>query len=390
MKSCRPFVAITALCWLYSAPFAEAQIDLSGTLDIGYKQDFGADAGERSSQINSSLKGLSPFSLVRSRIFADAEVSEDVTAFTTILFDQGLEHFDLEGAYLIFNRVSGRESVNLLAGKMATAFGTFASRSFGTLNPLIGTPLLYQYFSSVHGSRVPADAAAQLSQRDGPSYRARGLPTIYDACWNTGLQVFGSTSALTYAVAVTKGALSNPAASDNDGAQFVGRLGIQPTMGWKLGLSGAYGPYLRAAAAEDADFPVEKSVEDFNQLAIGIDAEYAVWHCEFVFELVRNQWDVPNVGDALSLTGGYVEGTIAVAPRLRYSLRLGSMVYGEIDDGNGGKQTWDYDIRRAETGFEYYIDQNVRAKTVLQLNFRDDPAPGDDDHMIGFQLATVF
>ena len=260
MKGRRPFVAITVLCWLYSAPFAEAQIDLSGTLDIGYKQDIGADADERSSQINSSLKGLSPFSLVRSRIFADAEVSENVNAFTTILFDQGLEHFDLEGAYLIFNAVSGRESVNLLAGKMATAFGTFASRSFGTLNPLIGTPLLYQYFSSVHGSRVPA---------------------IYDACWNTGLQVFGSTSALTYAVAVTKGALSNPAASDNDGAQFVGRLGIQPTMGWKLGLSGAYGPYLQAAAAEDADFSVDKSVEDFNQLAIGIDAEYAVWHCEF-------------------------------------------------------------------------------------------------------------
>lgn len=105
---------------------------------------------------------------------------------------------------------------------------------------------------------------------------------------------------------------------------------------------------------------------------------------------MRNQWDVPNVGDALSLTGGYVEGTIAIAPRLRYSLRLGSMVYDEIDDGNGGQQAWDYDIRRAETGFEYYIDQNVRAKTVLQLNFRDDAAPGDDDHMIGFQLATIF
>ena len=383
-------LACVAASWLCTAAPAEAQIDLSGTLDIGYKHDVGGDSGERNSQINSSLKGLSPFSLVRSRLFADAEVSEHVSAFTTILFDQGLEHFDLEGAYLIFDGIPGSASASLLAGKMATAFGTFASRSFGTVNPLIGTPLIYHYFSSVHGNRVPADAADQLAQRDGPSYRTRGLPAIYDACWNTGLQIFGSTTAVAYAVAVTKGALSNPAAADNDGAQVVARIGIQPTMGWKLGLSGAYGPYLQEVAAADADFPEGKSPEDFNQLAIGIDGEYAVWHCEFVFELVRNQWDVPNVGDALGLTGGYAEGTIALKPRLRYSLRLGSMIYDEIDDGNGAKEPWDYDMRRVETGFEYYIDQNVRAKSVLQLNFRDDAAGDDADHMIGFQLATVF
>ena len=285
------------------------------------------------------------------------------------------------------------ESVNVLAGKMASVFGTFASRSFATANPLIGTPLIYHYFSAVRGNSVPGDAADQLAQRGDPggrTYQSRGLPTIYDACWNTGLQVFGATESFNYALALTKGALSNPAATSNDGAQLVARVGVQPTMGWKLGLSGAYGPYLEEGAAGDSDFPDGQSVEDFNQLIVGIDVEYSFWHCEFFLELVRSQWEVANVEDTLGLTGGYIEGTVALKPRLRYSLRLGQMMYDEIDEGNGRKVSWDYDVRRVETGLEYYIERNVRAKAVLQLNSWDDGVADDADNMIGVQLATNF
>ncbi len=370
-----------------------AQIDLSGSVDIAYKHDVGKNSDERSSRLNSSIKGQSSFSLVRTRLFADAAVTDQVDVFTTILFDEGLGHFEMEGAYVIFNGVRGKDSVNLLAGKMASVFGTYASRSFATVNPLIGLPLIYHYFSAVRGNSVPRDAADQLARRGdpgGPTYQSRGLPTIYDACWNTGLQVFGATESFNYAVALTKGALSNPAATSNDGAQLVARVGIQPTMGWKLGVSGAYGPYLEEGAASDSDFPDGKSVEDFNQLIVGIDAAYSVWRCEFFLEAVRNQWDVANVKDSLGLTGGYVEGTVALKPRLRYSLRLGQLRYDEIDDGNGGKVAWDYNVRRVETGLEYYIERNVRAKAIVQLNSWDEAAPDDGDNMIGLQLATAF
>ena len=123
---------------------AWAQIEITGTLDLAYKQDVGKRTNELNSRINSSLKGKSPFSLVRARVFADAEISESITASTTTLFDEGLQHFDLEGAYVIFHEIGQRPMMNLLAGKMATPFGSFASRSFATVNPAIGTPLIYQ------------------------------------------------------------------------------------------------------------------------------------------------------------------------------------------------------------------------------------------------------
>ena len=379
---------IAALAWV-DAGVATAQIDLTGSLDVAHKWDFGQESGETNSEINTSLKGKSPFSLTRVRIFADAAVADGIDVFTTLLFDEGENRFDLEGAYVVMSAVGGRESVNLLIGKMATPFGAFAPRSFATANRLIGAPLIYQYFSAVQGGRVPRDVADQLSQRDLPQ-RARGLPTIYDACWNTGVQVFGSTEAFSYAVAATKGALSNPDAASNDGVQLVGRIGIQPTMGWSLGLSAAYGPYLEERAAFDANFPAGKSAEDFNQLVLGVDGAYSVGKAELAFELIRNRWDVANLTeDTLGQTGGFVEGSIALKAGLYYSVRVGQISDDEIDDGAGGEVAWDYDVRRIETGAEYYIKPNVRLKSVVQLNFRKD-APDDADHMVGVQLATEF
>ena len=86
--------------------------------------------------------------------------------------------------------------LNILAGKMATPFGSFASRSFATVNPVVGTPLIYHYFSAISGRSVPGDAAEQLRRRDSANYQSRGQPIVYDACWNTGIQLFGSSERL--------------------------------------------------------------------------------------------------------------------------------------------------------------------------------------------------
>ncbi len=97
-----------------------------------------------------------------------------------------------------FTNSGGLTSVNALVGTMATPFGTLASRSFATANTLI-----YHYFSAVRGASVLRDNADQLSRRDAPNYSGRGQPTLYDACWNTGLQLFGSFGPVTYALAMT-------------------------------------------------------------------------------------------------------------------------------------------------------------------------------------------
>lgn len=376
---------------LLSSPFsANAQVQWSGTLDIAHKVDIAQDDGEADTHVNRSLKGLSPFNLVRARLFADAQISDDVAVLTTVLWDEGLGHFDMEGAYLLFSGVGGREHLNAQVGKMATPFGRFASRSFATVNPLIGTPLIYHYFTSVRGNSVPSDASQQLAWRDtrGAAYQTRGLPTIYDACWNTGVQLFGSTTQLAYALAVTKGALSNPASTDNDGVQVVGRIGVQPTMSWQIGLSFAWGPYLQAKAADSPAFPAGRQVEDYRQRVIGFDTAYSRGRIELTAEVLHNRWQVPNLGDDLRNIGGYADVTVGLRTGFNWTARVGHIGFSEIDE-SGRRQSWDYDVTRLETGPEYYLDRAIRLKGVVQLNWWDG-APDDADHLVGVQLASQF
>jgi hypothetical protein len=370
---------------------AQAQPSLSGSLDLAYGHDFGQDKAASRSHLNETLKGASPFSLVRARFFADGQISQKITAFTTLLFDEGVAHLDLEGAYLVFSELDGSPRVNLLVGKMPTAFGSFAARSFATANPLIGVPLIYHYFSAVRGTAVPRDIADQLSRRGADVYQSRGLPTLYDACWNTGVQLFGSAGSFTYALAITKGVLSNPSATDNHGFQWVGRLGVQPAIGLKLGLSAAQGPYLNAEAGKSPAFPQGRQVEDYAQRVVGLDAEYSLAHLELIAELVRNQWEVPNLAaNSLGNTGGYLEGKYALAPGLYCALRYGRIDYDKIDDGTGTRVPWNFGVQRVETGLGYYLDRNTRLKAVVQLNFRDRPAAERSDHRLGVQLASTF
>jgi hypothetical protein len=373
---------------------APAQIIWSGNVDIAHKVDILQDANEEEARINRSLKGLSPFNLTRARLFADAELTDNAAVLTTVLWDSGLGHFDMEGAYVLFSELGGRPALNLQVGRMATPFGRFAARTYATVNPLIGTPLIYQYFSSARGNAVPANVQQQLAwaSTGGAAYQVRGLPTIYDACWNTGIQLFGATRRLAYAVAATKGALSNPQASSNEGVQWVGRIGLQPTIAWQLGLSAAWGPYLEASARQSPGFPAGRSVEDFRQLLLGVDTSISAGRWEITGEGVLNSWDVPNLepgDDALRNAGGYLEAMLDVRPGWKATARLGHIYYFEIDNGAGSQVAWDWAVTRLEAGVEHYLDHNLRVKAVVQFNWRDG-APDDADHMVGTQLATAF
>lgn len=405
MGEARRLLAALAAAGSLAVP-AAGQVVLSGSLDLAYKHDVARAEGEAQSKINTSMKGQSPFSLVRTRLFADAELDEGVMVLTTTLYDEGVGHLEMEGAYILMADLGGRPGLSLEVGKMATPFGRFASRSFASANPLVGIPLIYHYFSAVRGNQVPTSPAQQLAWRDaaGAAYQVRGLPTIYDACWATGMQLFGATRAFAWAAAVAKGAPSNPAASGNDGFQVVGRLGVQPTIGWQLGLSGGWGPYLEPAAGEGPGFPRDRDVEEFRQAIVGADASYSAGHLELVAEVVHSRWEVPNLApgdETLAHTGGYLEGAIALRPGLQYALRLEAIRYGRIDDGSGRKVPWDYDIQRLETGLEYYLTRDVHLKAGVQLNRREVPrasasyqpgvgAPDDGDHMVGAQLSSAF
>ncbi|MFT5377225.1 MAG: hypothetical protein ACI906_004063 [Candidatus Latescibacterota bacterium] len=368
-----------------------AQVGLAGEIGFTYKQDFARREGEASTRVNSTIKGASPFSLVRARFFVDAEVDDGVAVFTTLLFDEDLQSFDLEGAYVVFDEVAGVSWASALVGKMPTAFGTFAARSFAMVNPLIGVPLIYHYFTAIQGGSVARDNAAQLARRGDGFQPGRGLSILYDSCWNSGVQLFGSYNQLTYALALTKGAVSNPTATDNDGIQLVGRVGAQPTMGLKFGFSLALAPYLNERVASNSAFPQGARVEDYLQRLVGFDLEYSRGHFQLIAEAVRNEWQVPNLTiDALANTGAYVEGKYELGPGFYYALRYGFIDFDAIADGVGGRRDWDFDTRRVETGFGYYLSRQTRVKALLQLNSWAKEALDRHDRLFALELASAF
>ncbi|MFH1567662.1 MAG: hypothetical protein ABIL09_06635 [Gemmatimonadota bacterium] len=384
-----PALATGVLAALYRPQAAAAQVELAGELDVAYAQDVRQKSGEARSQINTSFKGKSPFSLIRFRLQADAPVADGIAATSILRYDEGRGEAEIEGAYVVFSSLLGRPRLNVLVGKMAMAFGTFASRGHATRNAVIGVPLIYQYFTAAQGGRVPGGPAEQLSYRDAAVRPGRGMPIVYDACWNTGVEVFGTASRLDYALALTKGTVSNPGSWDNEGAQLVTHFGFRPSMGWKLGVSTAVGSYLSAGAADAPAFPAGKSVEEFYQVIYGADAQYVFGHWEVAAEAVRASWEVPNLGDLLTLRGGYLEGSRALRPGLRVAARLGLIDFAAVADGRGGRTDWDYDVGRLETAVEHYVSRNARIKLALQLNYRPD-APDDEDHLVGAQVATAF
>ena len=69
--------------------------------------------------------------------------------------------------YALFLRVRPWESrsIDVQAGRIPPTFGAFSRRRYGTDNPLIGYPLLYQYLTSLRADALPVNANDLLTMR---------------------------------------------------------------------------------------------------------------------------------------------------------------------------------------------------------------------------------
>jgi len=71
-------------------------------------------------------------------------------------------------------------SFDVQAGRIPPVFGAVARRTYGVDNPLIGTPLVYQYLTSLRSNSLPASADDLLGMR-GRGWRTRY--TIGSTAW---------------------------------------------------------------------------------------------------------------------------------------------------------------------------------------------------------------
>jgi hypothetical protein len=342
---------------------------------------------------NRDVSNFDPYNV---RIFVDTDVSAGFQVFTQITLNEeaGLEPF---GAYIQWSPDRGRD-LSLQAGKIPSPVGTWAPRTYSNKNPLVGIPMMYQYHTTLIADGVPPDADALLqaagSGQYGPSYGSgwKGMPLVYDRCWDYGAVVMGSVRPLEFALGLTNGTPSAAVAGEdwNNGKSILGRVGALPWPWLRFGVSGSIGPYLPDDLESSEPLMAGKEVEDFDQRLLMGDLEVLISHYELRAEAYANTWQSPTVGD-LDVTGGYLEAKATVAPSFYLAGRYEIMRFSDLAGATLPEQPWDHDRDRWEVGAGYRASRNALLKAVFQRNVERIQAQDDVQRDVAaLQLSLAF
>ena len=272
---------------------------------------------------------------------------------------------------------------DIQAGRIPATFGAFSRNTYGTDNLLIGTPLAYQYLTSLRPDSLPATGEDLLRMRGrgwlssfplGVTIADRGLPIINSVRADTGVQVHGINGMLEWTGAVTTGSLSNPRVrDDNDGRQLVGRVVARPLPAVAFGVSAARGAYL-SRVVEEA-LPTNARLDRAVQRALGLDAEYSEGRFLVRAEVIRSAWTLPFAlsegnSERLGADVVLVEGRYRVFPGVQLAARAERLDFSRIHVGGLGQQ-WEAPVARIEVGASYTMIRNVTLKGSVQRNTRE-------------------
>ena len=350
----------------------------------------------RGAEANVLTFGDSPFDAYGARLFADARPTDRLQVFTQLVLRDASGLY-IEGAYALYTPIADRD-LHLMAGKIPWPIGTWAPRAYSNKNPLIGTPLMYQYHSTLLWFDFPSDADQLLSLAGQGQYGAgygylgpRGMPVVDDSYWDVGAVATGSARPLEFAFGATAGTpgWADTGLDENTGKTLLGRLGLVPAPYLRAGVSAAYGPYLAEVLNER--LPASKTGNDYHQVLVMSDLQIDVARATLIAEAFVNSWETPTVGD-LDVHGGYVEGKLTVAAGLYAAARWDALRFGDVTDSGGNAHTWDRDVDRLELGAGYRLDRGTLVKAVWQRHTARarDAAPEHHDDLFGAQLSVSF
>ncbi len=352
----------------------QAQVTVNKQLDIVFRNPSGKDYS------NKTFAGFSNFDLLRLRLFFDAALADDKVVFTQILFDN--KRVTLYGAYIRFTNILDR-NLNLNLGLIPNPFGTFGPRTYADKNPLIGTPLVYNYHTAF--SLIKSlDSVDALRAIRGQGYANYGLPILYDFCWNSGLEIYGNKGNIDWSLGALSGSVSAPTLSiKKDIPQFMGRLGFYFTPEFSLHLSGFTGPYISQYPERDDSL----EVNDFLNSGGGFSIHYRGAYLDIYSEIFGTQWEQPYY-ETLSAASGYLEIKYKFIPQWYLAARGGAIRFSTIDfGGNQGTESWDYPLDRYEFGVGYHIDRRMVVKLVIQ-DTRSSVAEELNDTIVAIQISA--
>jgi len=378
--------AAVALC--LAAVVGLAPTAASGQLELSGQMDLLGTVRSDTLHLNTALRGDSPFSPVRVRMFARHWLTDRIGIFAEVLYDFEAS-VRINGAYAVINDIGGQPWLNARLGLAPNLVGSFGLRStYFNANPLVGVPLVWQYRTNLSPDGTSTAAALAAIGSDPGT----GVPILYDSCWNIQWELLGEVGRLEYSIGMTPGALSNPIkARGVQGSQWLARIGVSPFAGLRLGLSGAHGPYLSKPTPDGTGaLPYAADPADFDQSLLGADLELLAGAWAVSAEAHAVRYETPLINEDLEALGGFVEVRFDFLPGWYVAGRAGGLFFDEIvtDPTSGARAPWDRDTHRTEMAVGRRLTREVLVKVDWQRTAVPD---GDfDQNLFAAQLSAVF
>lgn len=288
--------------------------------------------------------------------------------------------------------------LTIQAGVIPPVIGAFSRRAYGRDNLVIGTPLAYQYLTSLRPDALPATADDLLRMRGRgwqPSYPigstaiTTGVPLIATSRWDTGVETTWRQGAIELAGAVTLGAPSTPVVKDpSDGLQYSGHAAVWLPGAITIGVSGARGAWINRSVL---NLYPENRRDEKTQTVVGVDAEAGVgpWlvHAEWIHASFTLPFLVAPAPDHLSTDSAFAEVRYRFRPRWQVAGRLEHLGFSEITGtlNNGLPTSWDAPVERVEGVLGFRALKNLEIRGGYQYNWRD----GGRVHERGYPTAFL-
>lgn len=320
----------------------------------------------------------------RFTMFFDMNVGERFYAFMQARADRGVDpnYFNrndvrIDELFARYTLYSDEEaSVFGQLGKFATPIGNWVARHDSMHNPFVRAPIVYDHVTSIADQVATPSNTALLNRRDIDDKRHVWVSMIWGPVYHAGAMLFGTFGKWDARLALTNAAPSErPPEWDRhrgepDHFALSGRVGWNPFIGFKVGLSAAQGPYLGGRLER---FGID--VKDFDQTLVGIDLEYSIGHLELWSEIYWSRWEIPSAQDGKPASvGWYVEGKYRVSVSLYGCARVGQVFAQDLDG-----TPWDRTTTRYEAGAGYFIYINLLAKVQYEVNHTNGPQDPRDN-----------
>ncbi len=376
---------LLGICALTMAAFiplnAGAAVLVSGLADFVIRNSQEKDI------TNYTFRGFSNFHTMRTRLFFDGTIDDNTAFFAQILVN--LNTFQLYGAYAQFGNLSGNY-LNVNVGLIPIPIGSFGPRTYSDKNPLIGTPLLYNFHTALDPSALGESgtvAELESSKTDRTYY---GVPVIYDACWSSGAEFYGTAGKLDYSLGLLFGSVSKPSIlQTRDVPQLTTHLTYNFQPGLKLGLSGYIGPYLTGEELDEYSvITANPDPNDFFNSGFGYELYYSSRFLEVYSEGFTVNWEYPGLPD-LSARAGYLEAKYKFQTHWYAAGRFDLFEPGQIDVSPGLKVKWDNPLKRYEFGLGYKPTRATTIKAVTQIN-KFDMDNSYDSELLALQISALF